>query len=369
MRFISLVCLRILASLQSPSSTTVSATAIVGPAIKSNFPDPGLAFDAHAGDSGTWYAFSTQNEKINVQLASSPDFTTWKLHAGYDALPSLPGWAPNTPHAHVWAPDVNQRPDGSWVMYFAALGRTHPRKHCIGVATSPNVTGPYTPLEDPFVCDLPRGGNIDPNLFRDPVNGENYLVYKTDGNAIGHGGMCGNTLNPVVPTPLYLQLVDPEDLVTPIGEPVFLFSNADSFKEDGPNVERPCLIYQTSTYYLLYNAHCYADLQYRIDYVSCEVGEDTKTGILGCDWAALKAKQQTWRNRTLLHTGDKVSGTKLHAPGSMDVSPDQRKVVFHGDVNLDWFHPKHGVSVRRDRAMYAGEIDFVKSSLHITELY
>merc|ERR1712000_234385 len=62
------------------------------------------------------------------------------------------------------------------------------------------------------------------------------------------------------------------------------------------------------TYYLLYNAQCYAELNYRVDFVSCAVGIDTHTGILGCDWKALKKEQQTWGNRTLLKTGDSVSG-------------------------------------------------------------
>ncbi|EXJ66266.1 uncharacterized protein A1O5_10418 [Cladophialophora psammophila CBS 110553] len=366
------VCLTLLNSLQSHSpsqSFRVSVSAAgVGPAVAENFPDPGLALDTSNG-SETWYAFSTQTGKINVRLASSRDFSNWKLHEGYDALPTTPGWARRSPHAGIWAPDVNQRPDGSWVMYFAAVGRTHPQKHCIGAATSPNVTGPYTPLDEPIVCNLPRGGNIDPNLFVDPINNENYLVYKTDGNAIGHGGACGNTKSPVVPTPLYLQLMDPQDLVTPIGQPVYLFSNANSFKEDGPNVERPCMVYRNSTYYLLYNAHCFASPQYRIDYVSCRVGVDTHTGILGCNWDALKMKQQTSKDHTLLQTGDVVSGTKFYAPGSMDVSPDQRRVVFHGDVNLEWFAPHHPHSVHRDRAMFAGEIDFVKSVLRVTQLF
>lgn len=350
----------IAASLQS----LVGATG-VGPAISSNFPDPGLAL----GSDGTWYAFSTQTRGINIQLASSPDFHHWTLHDGFDALPVLPGWAREAPDAQVWAPDVNPRPDGSWVMYFAALGKAHPRKHCLGAALSANAAGPYTPLESPLVCDLAGGGNIDPNLFRDPVNGENFLVYKTDGNAIGHGGACGNTVQPIVPTPLHLQLMDPEDLVTPLGQPVYLFSNADSFIEDGPNVERPCLAYRDSTYYLLYNAHCFAELAYRIDFVSCTVGVDTDTGILGCDWRALKTQQQTWSNRTLLQTGDQVSGSTLYAPGSMDVGPDQHKVVFHGDINLEWFKQRHPRDVRRDRAMYAGEIDFVDLSLRVTTLF
>ncbi|ETI19688.1 hypothetical protein G647_08701 [Cladophialophora carrionii CBS 160.54] len=370
--------LTVLLSLQSLSSShgrSLVSAAGIGPAISSNFPDPGLALDTSTRTSGngsqhgTWYAFSTQTGEINVQMASSPDFSSWTLHRGYDALPTLPAWARKPPDAGVWAPDVNQRPDGSWVMYFAAVGRAHPQKHCIGAATSPDVQGPYTPIEDPIVCELARGGNIDPNLFVDPVNNESYLVYKVDGNAIGHGGACGNTNAPVQPTPLYLQLMDPEDLTTPIGKPVYLFSNMQSFKEDGPNVERPCMVFRNNTYYLLYNARCYASPNYRIDYVSCVVGVDTHSGVLGCDWDALKAKQQLSPHHTLLRTGDTVSGTKLTAPGSMDVSPDQRRVVFHGDVNLDWFAPHRPSSVKRDRAMFAGEIDFVKSDLRITKLF
>lgn len=352
------ICLAVFTSLRLPSLTLAAG---VGPAVTTNFPDPCLAFE-----NGTWYAFSTQSQKINVQLASTPDFTSWTLHTGFDALPKLPAWARLPPDGAVWAPDVNQRPDGSWVMYFAAVGVDHPRKHCVAAATSPNVTGPYTPHQGTLVCDLPEGGNIDPNLFRDPVNGNNYLIYKVDGNAIGHGGACGNGAEPIAPTPLYMQLMDPNDLITPIGQPVRIFSND---KEDGPNIERPCVVFQQNTYYVIYNSQCYTSLNYHIAYVSCVVGVDTKGGIDGCDWPALKLKQETRPDHTLLRTGDVVSGTKLYAPGSMDVGPDQRKVVFHGDVNLQWFAPDHPVTLRRHRALFAGEVDFVNGKLSVTKLY
>jgi hypothetical protein len=369
-----IACLTVILSLESPASPShrrfggsVAATAIP-PVVTTNFPDPSLALDSSNG-SDVWYAFSTQTGKVNVQLASSPDFSTWTLHDGYDALPTVPSWARKPPHAGVWAPDVNLRSDGSWVMFFAAVGISHPQKHCIGVATSPTVQGPYTPLDTPIVCELNRGGNIDPNLFVDPVNGQSYLVYKVDGNAIGHGGACGNTNTPVAPTPLYMQLMDSETLTTAVGPPIYLFSNMESFTEDGPNVERPCMVFRNSTYYLLYNAQCYASPNYRIDYVSCVVGVDTQTGVQGCDWAELKAKQQLSKHHTLLDTGDVVSGTVLHAPGSMDVSPDQKRVVFHGDTNLEWFAPHRPASVKRDRAMFAGEIDFVGPELRLVKLF
>jgi beta-xylosidase len=244
--------------------TTSVAGASVGPAIASNFPDPSLALDTQNGTQA-WYAFSTQTKEINIQVASSPDFSNWTLHEGYEALPKLPNWTMPAPHARVWAPDVNQQRDGTWVMYFAAVGKTHPHKHCIGVAKSAKVEGPYEPLQQPLVCDLDRGGVIDPNLFFDPVDELPYLVYKVDGNAIGHGGACSNTKNPIVPTPLYMQLMNSHDLTTTVGQPKYLFSNIGSFKEDGPNVERPSLLFRNNTYWLTYNAHCFASLEYRID--------------------------------------------------------------------------------------------------------
>ncbi len=329
----------------------------VGPAVNRNFPDPCIA----QSQTGDWFAFSTESNGINIQMASSHDFETWTFHEGYDALPALPPWTCRSPHASVLAPDVNPLPNGDgWIMYFAAVGRCHPRKHCIGTATAVLVQGPYKPDPEPLICDLPQGGNIYPNLFRDPVNQKYYLVYKVDGNAIGHGGACGNTQGKIAPTPMYLQELSARDLTTKIGEPVFLASNLDpegSLKFDGPNTERPSIAFRNGTYYLLYNAQCYAELKYRIDYVSCVVGVDTDHGIMGCDWTALKAAQQRESKRTLLKTNDEVSRVKLHAPGSMDTSADHRKMVFHGDVNLEWFEP-YGKRVQRTRAMFAAEIEY-----------
>ena len=337
------------------------ASLAAGPVIPSNFPDPCLA----QSKAGEWFAFSTQSGNINIQVASSPDFASWTLHQGYDALPNLPAWTVAAPNAKVWAPDVNPLPNGEgWIMYFAAVGASHPLKHCIGTATSPNIAGPYTPNPEPLICDLARGGNIDPNLFVDPVNGNSYLVYKTDGNAIGHGGACGNTAAPVAPTPLYLQQLSNTDLVTPIGQPVLLASNvnpAGSFQYDGPNTERPSIAYRNETYYLLYNSECYAEESYRIRYVACESGTDTLTGIVGCNWAALKGAQQSLPQNTLLMTGDIVSGSALLAPGSMDTSADSQKIVFHGDTNPAWFdagHEVNGQPVARQRGMYAALIEY-----------
>lgn len=148
----------------------------------------------------TWYAFATRTigASIHIQVASSPDFNTWTL-LNEDALPNLPAWvdqsAPNT-----WAPDVNQLSDGSFVMYFSASTTTDTTKHCVGAATSKTVTGPYTATASTaLICPLSQGGAIDASGYDD--NGKRYIVYKVDGNSIGHGGACGNdgmTCKPVV---------------------------------------------------------------------------------------------------------------------------------------------------------------------------
>ena len=76
-----------------------------GPVLNVNFPDPTIIF---AGN--TWYAFATndQADHINVQVASSTDFSNWTLHQGQDALPTIPSWAVGPWKTQVWAPDVNE---------------------------------------------------------------------------------------------------------------------------------------------------------------------------------------------------------------------------------------------------------------------
>lgn len=52
--------------------------------------------------------------------------------------------------------------------------------HCIGIATSSNIAGPYTPQSSSVICPTlsTTGGAIDSSLFYDEVNNKRYLVYK-----------------------------------------------------------------------------------------------------------------------------------------------------------------------------------------------
>lgn len=164
---------------------------VSGPAIIPNFPDPCVI-----KVGSTWYAFATRNKGTTtpkIQVASSQDFNNWTISTNangtaMDALPTLPAWV-DTSSAHsfnTWAPDVSQLDDGTFVMYYAATAAASTSgKHCVGAATSANVTGPYIPQAAAMFCNLTVGGAIDPAGFRDH-NGQRYVVYKVDGNSIGH---------------------------------------------------------------------------------------------------------------------------------------------------------------------------------------
>lgn len=316
-----------------------------GPVISTNFQDPSLI---HV--DGIWYAFAGANgnpEGINVQMATSPDFSSWTLAEGHEALPNLGSWA--TFPGHLWSPDVNQLPDGSFVMYYSASTRARPHQHCIGVATSKNVAGPYIPLDTTLACDHSKGGAIDADGFIDIASGDlgRYVVYKVDGNSIGHGGACKNTRKPIVPTPIMLQRVSLQDGHTKIGKPVKLLDNTPA---DGPNIEAPALVYDISTklYFLMYNAGCFKDPQYRIEYATSESIEGPYTRS----------------SSPLLVTGD--TAARVHSPGGIDFNANGTRMIFQGDLNMDWTEEKHG---KRDRGMYAAGIEFNKNSARVVRLY
>ena len=225
-------------------------------------------------------------------------------------------------------------------MYYSADVATSPSQHCVGAATAPNIQGPYTPYENPLFCDLSAGGAIDPNSFFDPVSQTQWVVYKVDGNSVGHGGACNNDVAPIVPTPIILQQVSPEDGVTLIGPGYELAVNSGS---DGPAIEAPALLYTPSakTYTLFYSSGCFTNPAYTVYYATAQ-------SITG----------PYYRNPTpFLVTGD-TSGD-VYIPGGVDVTKDGSRMIFQGDLNLGWFEtPRVG---ERVRGLYASTLSNVGS--------
>jgi hypothetical protein len=133
-------------------------------------------------------------------------------------------------------------------------------------ASSP---APYQPLSEPLACNFEAGGAIDPTHFHDPITGSDFVLFKDDGNAIGSGGACDNSNLSNKPTPLRSQRVDSEDLVTPLGDAIYIL---DNFPEDGPDIEGPQAWYTDTsvpTYHLMYSSGCYHDESYRLKHIVC----------------------------------------------------------------------------------------------------
>ena len=148
-----------------------------------------------------------------------------------------------------------------------------------------------------------------------------YVVYKGDGNSVGHGGYCGNSIKPLVSVPILLQELD-TDGISKVGESVTILDINDT---DGPLVEAPDIVrLDDGTYYLFFSSHCFTSLGYNVKYAHSK---------------SLKGPY-TRAARPLLQTGD----FDLKAPGGATVSPDGSKMVFHANCG-SW------------RCMYAAAID------------
>ncbi|KAK4612103.1 hypothetical protein CLAFUW4_13267 [Fulvia fulva] len=337
-------------------------------AIPFNFPDPGLLYD-----NGTYYAFATTNAAgvlnypdkannasqytvdfglANVQLATSTNFVNWTVAPlSAQPLPAEGKWTQLAQKAanpakvtkpkisSTWAPAVIRRADGKFIMYYSAAPGfkvsykvNHPHPHCIGaaVSTGDSPAGPYEPLPESLTCPWEQGGAIDPEAFRDPSNGKLYLVYKIDGNNIGSGGACGNTVSPIQKTPIMLQEMA-DDAVTKAGEPIEIFTNE---KQDGPLVEAPVLAQSPEgLYFLFFSSGCTRLDTYALEYA-------TATHIRG---------PYTRVDKKLLKTGD----WGLEAPGSVGIAEDGNggwSMAFHARVNYG--------EVGRVRAMFTTKLKF-----------
>ncbi|HZE40873.1 MAG TPA: family 43 glycosylhydrolase [Stackebrandtia sp.] len=258
--------------------------------IQGDFPDPDVN---KFGD--TYYAYAT-NGSVNLPVATSANpGGPWTV-SGTDALPKLGAWAQP---GRTWAPDVSRRPDGSYLLYYAAHG-IDPDRQCIGAATATQPTGPFEPAGDaPIVCPAADGGAIDPSTFVD--GDKHYLIYKTDANAIGQ------------PPVVYLQQTSADGLSL-IGDRVEILRN-DSDAERGI-LEAPVMVKHGGNYVLFYAGGEYWNDSYFTSYA-------TATSLSG-------PFQKAYRP---LLTGASLDGA-VNGPGGADVVPGDGvdSIFFHGHV-------------------------------------
>ncbi|RCI16788.1 hypothetical protein L249_2534 [Ophiocordyceps polyrhachis-furcata BCC 54312] len=230
------------------------------PAIAKDFPDPSVI----KGNDGMYYAFGTVGGDPLVQVqaarASSP-LGPWERLLNSTVLPYS---GPAFTGLNTWAPDVQKMDDGSYVLYYSGQSINSPNHHCVGVATSLNVLGPYKPRDEPFACDLSWGGQIDASGFRDPANGRRYVVYKHDGNSLGRGGQCNNGVDPRKRTPIMLQEVG-DNGIDKVGWPINLLDR----QAQEPLVEAPYLYRsKDGTYVLFFSSGCFTDPSYNVHYAT-----------------------------------------------------------------------------------------------------
>lgn len=232
------------------AETTEAAAATAGPG---EFQNPVLVNDfadpAVWQFNGKFYAYATNANGKNIQVATSTDILNWTL--GTDAMPALPTWA-KLGGSLVWAPDVTQI-GSKFVMYFTARDKASDRQ-CVGVATADAPEGKFKDTSSkPLVCQADDGGTIDPSVFKD--NGKLYLYFKNDGNC------CS------IPTSLYAQELAADGLSL-TGQPTKLMSNDASW--EGLVVEAPQMFKHDNSYYLFFSANDYAGANYAVGYAACK---------------------------------------------------------------------------------------------------
>lgn len=198
--------------------------------------------------------------------------------------------------------------DGKYVMYYSGESKSDAPHHCVGTAVADEPTGPYVPNQTPLSCRLDQGGSIDAAGFLDK-DGSRYVVFKVDGNSVGHGGDCNNGVAPLVSTPILLQKVQ-ADGFTPIGDAVQILDR-NTNDGDGPLVEAPSLVLHDGTYFLFYSTHCYTDPKYDVRYA-------TATSITG----------PYHKSNVELVKGGDYGG--LISPGGATVCGCGDRMLFHG---------------------------------------
>jgi arabinan endo-1,5-alpha-L-arabinosidase len=139
------------------------------PVLDSDFPDPAVL----RADDGNYYAYATQGNDANLQVARSADLVHWQPLG--DALPVKPVWAATT--QEFWAPGA-QIVNGRTILHYSAKPDAGGPEAglCLAVATAARPQGPFTDSGAPLLCG--QGfANIDPFAFRDPADGRRWLYW------------------------------------------------------------------------------------------------------------------------------------------------------------------------------------------------
>jgi beta-xylosidase len=215
----------------NPGANTQKGTAAAGTAAAATYSNPVLAGDyadpsvVRVGDD--YWATATSSEWAPLfPLLHSRNLVDWET-VGHVFPDKGPAWS----DAHYWAPEISYD-KGKFYIYYTA--RKKGGNLCVGVASAPKPTGPYTD-HGPLVCQ--EVGSIDGFPIRDE-KGDLYLVWKEDGNSRK------------LPTPIWGQRLN-EARTALEGERFELFRN-DAKTWEGGLVEGPALLKRGDYFFVFY---------------------------------------------------------------------------------------------------------------------
>lgn len=151
------------------------------PVLEGYHADPEILY---AEKTGKYYLYPTSDGYTGwagdyFKVFSSENLKDWKVEGMMLDLKKDVSWADR----NAWAPAIIEKKVGKnkykYYYYYTAAQK-------IGVAVADHPTGPFTDSGKPLVATKPagiKGGQeIDPDVFRDPVNGKYYLYW---GNGYG----------------------------------------------------------------------------------------------------------------------------------------------------------------------------------------
>ena len=276
------------------------------PALNANFADPDVV-----EVDGTYFAYATNDNNRNVQVASSNDLFEWEVLP--DALPDLPNWV--IP-GKTWAPEVTKLDDGTFVMYFTATNFA-PTLQCIGVATAIDPAGPFTVQGDAMlICPEDEGGAIDASTV--VIDDVLHLVWKNDGNC------CG------LDTWIQAAPLSPDGLNV-AGDPVRMLKQTQAW--EGALIEAPTIVTRGSRLVMLYSANFYGDDRYA-------VGAATADSMVG-----------PWTKELDPILSTEGSAGIYRGPGGQDLVlglDGTDYIVFHGWDNAYTYRALHVAEVEWD---------------------
>ena len=270
-----------------------------------------------------------------VGIVTAPHLAgAWKDEGRAVRDGAMPDWARGD---SAWAPDLVRRPDGRWVLFYAAatFGLANDQQRCIGTAVSRSVAASgFVPQDRPLVCPagarypgrtrLATGGAgfIDPSTFisRD---GRRFLLYKRqliDGR-----------------TTIFLQRMK-RSWLRPAGRPRALVTRR------GGQIENPVLVQRGGSFFLFASWGNWNDCGYRTVWLR---SSSLHRGFPLPDRFPRRASR-----RGGLLVGRSTSG--LCGPGGLDVIRESAKVydfVLHArstaqdherQVYAGWMRWRHG---------------------------